>query len=237
MRDEILTVACVLRSGGDFILEDVSNLAKSVNRHFGKVRFICLTDYTEPVSSEAVKFIPLVKLWPSWWAKMELFNLVGPIITLDLDSVPVRDCQDMDLFVRSLGSNDFMCLKDFGRVPYGSGLMAWGKADMRWLFKLFDNDYLKAKHEVSASGYHLYIGGRRYMGDQAYMTQYVPKRMKIILAQDKFDGIDSYKWGVVKNGFKENQRMVFFHGKPRPHQVNPMPEWLIREGWTRERKF
>ena len=238
MRERV-TVACVLKSGGDFGIQDARNLYGSVIRHFGDVDFRCLVDAEAEAFTNAPNwtFQELETDWPSWWAKMELFRLPGPVITLDLDTVPVGDCRDICTFVQSLGPREFMCLRDFGRVPYGSGIMGWGHTNMTWLADLFARDYPQARHRVSKSGYHLYLNNKRYHGDQAYMTEKAPSRMQMVLIQDKFDGIDSYKWTVAKSGLKENQRIVCFHGKPRPLEVRPQPDWLSREGWTRERSL
>lgn len=73
------TVACVLRSGGDFGPEHVQWLARQVPG------LVCLSDVPVP----GVETIRLEHDWPSWWAKMEMFGpaLAGDVLMLDLDTV------------------------------------------------------------------------------------------------------------------------------------------------------
>jgi hypothetical protein len=98
-----LIVACVLRSGGIYTPEWVQRLQNGVGRHLTGHRFICLSDV--PVPCER---IPLVTDWPSWWAKIEMFRLKGPVLYLDLDSVIVGDLAP--LFREELtGPADFNC--------------------------------------------------------------------------------------------------------------------------------
>lgn len=74
------TIACVLRSGGDFRPEHVQWLAAQVPG------IVCLSDVPVP----GVPTIALRRGWPKWWAKMEAFNpgvIVGDVLLMDLDTV------------------------------------------------------------------------------------------------------------------------------------------------------
>jgi hypothetical protein len=80
-----LTVACVLRSGGQYHAGHVRGLMAQVETWLPEARFVCLSDV--PVPCERIE---LVSDWPGWWAKLELFqHLKGRTLYLDLDSVIV----------------------------------------------------------------------------------------------------------------------------------------------------
>ena len=67
------TIACVLRSGGDYGPEWVEKLACSAGNVMGYrlgLRFVCLTDMEVP----HVECIPLAYGWPGWFSKLELFR-------------------------------------------------------------------------------------------------------------------------------------------------------------------
>lgn len=82
-----LTVACVLRSGGQYSAWHVAGLRAQVAHWLPAARFVCLSDV--PVDCERV---PLERDWPGWWAKVELFrHFKGRTLYLDLDSVIVGD--------------------------------------------------------------------------------------------------------------------------------------------------
>src|SRR3990172_8259243 len=85
----MITVACVLRSGGDFAPEHVWALKRGVNKYLQMPHeFRILTDYTfaGPAGSK------LREAWPGWWSKLELFRpgtFSGPVLYFDLDTVIV----------------------------------------------------------------------------------------------------------------------------------------------------
>ena len=82
-----LTVASVLRSGGQYNDWHVAGLRAQVSHWLPGARFVCLSDV--PVDCERV---PLEHDWPGWWAKVELFrHFKGRTLYLDLDSVIVGD--------------------------------------------------------------------------------------------------------------------------------------------------
>ncbi|MER9165551.1 hypothetical protein [Mesorhizobium sp. M0715] len=87
------TVACVLRSGGDFEPGDVVRLFNQVSEHLPGAKFRCFSD----VAVQGVEVIPLRHGWPRWWAKMELFlpELPDDWLFFDLDTSIVDSLADM----------------------------------------------------------------------------------------------------------------------------------------------
>lgn len=77
-----MTIACVLRSGGDYSAEHVRWLARQIPG------LVCLSD----VPVDGVECLPLVHDWPGWWSKLEMFGpqLQGDVLMVDLDTVVFR---------------------------------------------------------------------------------------------------------------------------------------------------
>jgi hypothetical protein len=88
----VLSVACVLKSGGIYDHFHVKRLQMHVARHLRiPYRFVCLTDVK---IDEFTETVPLIHGWPGWWAKIELFRpdaLSGRVLYLDLDVSVVGD--------------------------------------------------------------------------------------------------------------------------------------------------
>src|SRR6185437_8074786 len=59
----MLTVACVLKSGGVYTPEYVERLRSGVGQHLDHYKFVCLSDVDVPDR------IPLENDWPGWWSK------------------------------------------------------------------------------------------------------------------------------------------------------------------------
>src|SRR6478609_2567748 len=118
----MLTVACVLKSGGIYDATWVERLRAGVKRHLPlEHRFVCLSDVDVPCER-----IPLEYNWPGWWSKLEAFRLPGPVIYFDLDTAIVGDLSE--IVARTDLWGGFTILEDFYRNKgYGSGVMAWDK--------------------------------------------------------------------------------------------------------------
>lgn len=110
-----LTVASVLRSGGQYNDWHVAGLRAQVSHWLPGARFVCLSDV--PVDCERV---PLEHDWPGWWAKVELFrHFKGRTLYLDLDSVIVGD-------PAPLVTGEFLMIRNW-KYPnlFASGVMSW----------------------------------------------------------------------------------------------------------------
>lgn len=194
-----LTVACVLRSGGDFKPEHVQELRAGVRKHLlSDHRFVCLSDVAVP----GVDTVPLPHAWPGWWAKICLFRpgiFSGRVLYLDLDSVVVGSLEEIASYNGRLAMlSDF-----FEPEKPASGVMAWEAGE-------------------GASAYNLFVGDPRAVmgtlhGDQDWLARGLllpPKRL-----QDLFPGqLVSWK-RHCSAGIPEGARIVSFHGRPRPWEV------------------
>jgi hypothetical protein len=193
----MLKVITVLRSGGEFKRKHVEKIKAMAERHIThEFLFICLTD----TASEEYD-IPLVHNWPRWWAKMEMFNIQGPAIFFDLDTIITGNIDDI---IESLKNEEFVTLRDAYRrgSNIGSGIMSWSK-DISYLYHAFEKDVGQSIH---------------LRGDQDFIQKAVKQNTFL---QDYSREIVSFKADIShgKQYNKEKHKIVFFHGLPRPwHQ-------------------
>lgn len=210
----MLTVACVLKSGGIYTAEWVAKLRAGVSAHLHRDhRFICLTDMRVPCS-----YVPLDMNWPGWWSKIELFRLPPPVLYFDLDTLICGDLDD--IADAALTAPQLVMLEDFYRPGHsGSGVMAWSNSDQAiGLYRRFVADP------------DLYITRHRAGGDQ----EYIEANAKPIDAwQSALPGqFVSYKQHVRKTRvIPDDARVVCLHGKPK---FADMPEGdPVKEKWDR----
>jgi hypothetical protein len=194
------TVACVLRSGGDYDAEDVRRLHEGVKAHLPGARFVCLSDVDVPCER-----IPLRHDWPGWWSKMELFApwIEGDLLYFDLDTIIVGQLSDF-----SGQLNRLAIMRDVMR-PDGlqSSVMFLPEAHRAAVWCAFTADPAGNMRRFS------------WGGDQAFLESlWLPDVARI---QDLLPGqIVSYKADVRRLGrVPENARAVVFHGKPRPREI------------------
>lgn len=205
-RIEPLTVACVLRSGGEYTPEHVQTLAASVALHLPDAAFVCLSDVLVP----GVTTRPLLDPWPGWWAKIELFCrgvFAGRVLYLDLDTVVVGDLSDLASY-----RGPFAMLSDFYAPERpASGVMAWD-ADgptPRAIWARFVTD--PAGH----------MAAYPCEGDQGFIRSVTGDSVDRL--QDHAPGqIVSYKVHCER-GVPSGARIVCAHGRPKPWDA----EWQL----------
>lgn len=209
-----MKIVTVFRSGKDFKPEHVQALKRQCEKHAPWSDFLCLSDV--PVSG--VDTVPLVCNWPGWWSKMEMFapEMRDDFLYMDLDTVVVGDLDDV------LMSGKLTILRDFFRdgrylkEGLGSGIMylPWeARAEVWDAFSVNPGAFMRK-----------YARG----GDQSFLEELWLK--KAARWQDAVPGqIVSYKVhccgsvlgkGSVFRGIPTGARIVSFHGKPRPWDVN-----------------
>jgi hypothetical protein len=190
-----LTVACVLRSGGDFDAEYVERLQHDVAKHLGRRhRFVCLSDV--PVPCER---LPLRHGWPGWWSKLELFEqLRGRVLYFDLDTVIVGSLDAIADY-----PHEFSMLSDFSdERRFASGVMAWSG----------DWGHIARGFAVERIGEY---GSAERWGDQGWIVDHLGRTPESL--QRLFPAqFSSRKLGARD---RRNERVVCFHGHPRPRDV------------------
>ena len=197
----MVAIACVLRSGGDYTPDHVLTLQAMCRRRLKLYeRFVCLTDMKVP----GVHTIPLIKGWPGWWSKLELFRpgLWGAdegVIYLDLDTII------LDRFALTPEPGDFWMLKNWYKPEYASGMMAW-RGDYSFLFR-----------EMPANP-------RARVWDQRYIYRGLMAHGVIPKVLQKKVRAVSYKRHCDKGRGPGDAQVVCFHGTPRPWQVSD--DWV-----------
>lgn len=192
----MITIATVLRSGGDYGPEHVEALRRMCARHAPAHRFVCLTDMPDRVGHGAIE---LHRDWPGWWAKMEMFWLRAPVLYLDLDTVIVRDIGPL---IDAAAGREFVILRDFYRGQ--SNPRAMQSAMMFWAG---DQSRLADGFEAQPR---FYLGG-----DQEYLEQHLG------FTPDYWQDIAPGAVGSFKVSPRTaDERVIIFHGRPRPWEQN-----------------
>lgn len=192
----MLTVACVLKSGGIYDATWVARLKAGVAKHLPiEHRFVCLSDVDVPCER-----IPLEHDWPGWWSKVEAFRLPAPVLYFDLDTAIVGDLTDI---ANQAQEWEFTLLRDFYRLGdgLGSGVMGW-------------NVNVARLYETFAAGPDWWQRACGLGGDQIFIEKQVNQR-GVARWQDRVgDQIVSYKVHC-RAGIPPNARVVALHGQPK----------------------
>ncbi|HEQ98819.1 MAG TPA: hypothetical protein ENO22_05710 [candidate division Zixibacteria bacterium] len=226
----MIKVVCVYRTGGDYSIEYVRRLALGVMKHLTLPhKFVCLTD-EDPYKLRRLvldEIVPLHYDWPGWWSKIEMFALMGPALYLDLDTVIVGDINPLGSWI-SESHNALMMLRGFYRKDICSGIMGWN-GSLLWIYETFREFASDGHFKHTPRALFLNNKRRSFRGDQEWLRDLLKNRgdPEIIMAQDIFSGICSYKVHVLKAGrLPHDCRIVCFHGRPRPHEIKPVPAWM-----------
>jgi len=146
--------------------------------------------------------IPLEHDWPGWWAKCELFKLVGPVLYFDLDTAIVGDLSDIASY--AFRSSQLTMLQDFYAADHcGSGVMAWHGLNVRPL-------YLEMRDRADE----LMKKQRQRMGDQTYIEETIGRPFILRWQSAVPNQIVSYKVHC-RNGIPPDARVVCLHGFPK----------------------
>lgn len=193
-----MTVACVLRSGGDYGPEWVYALRRGLNRWLPDHNFRCLTDV--PAIPAAIAE-PLVHRWPGWWSKIELFRpglFEGPVLYLDLDTLVVGDLSGIASY-----RGPFAMLADFyaakrGRKQGESGVMAWTPGNhTEAIYRAYcDNPITRG-------------------GDGPFIRRHVKHEYLQDLYPGQLTSLKVHAPPRTSNGPPEGARLVCGHGRPR----------------------
>jgi hypothetical protein len=196
-------------------MEHVHKLRAGVAKHLETPHeFICLTD--TPTSD--VSCIPLKDNWPGWWAKISLFDSSlfdagRSILYFDLDTVIVGS---LDGLVKAAEHAPWIVLADFYRQPpryrtisYGSGVMAFRAGAQRQIYDLFARN---PNVRTTCT-----------RGDQEWIEKTAPGAT--FWQEMAPNQIVSYKVHCTE-GLPQNARVVAFHGKPKP--------WEVDASWIKE---
>lgn len=201
-----MDIATVCRSGGEYRPHHANTLARQVWRHCG-IRLSVLTDYDPAEFDDVAQVIKAKRDWPGWWSKLELFEVwTGePVLYMDLDTVVIGDCKHM------VSDGRLMMLEDvYRRGGWQSSVMTWA-ADYSAIAKGFARNSSVIQREYST---------KKKWGDQVYIGDRIGKGHANWLGE-KFPGqTQSFKAHVMRQGLGPDVRIVYFHGRPRPWDVD-----------------
>lgn len=204
----MITVACVLRSGGVYNPEWVAKLQRGVARHLSlQHRFVCFSDVDVPCER-----IPLKTNWPGWWSKLEMFAapIEGTTLYFDLDTVVVGSLNDI-----AAHTHTFTMAHEFYRPALlCSTAMAW-TGDRKVIYEAFARDPvgIARRYDMELPS----ETGR--IGDQAFIEDCLERADTF---RDLFGerSIASYKVHNCEAAPPIDAAVVAFHGQPKPHQLS-----------------
>lgn len=190
----MLTVACVLKSGGVYTPAWAHALKRGVAAHLPEPhRFICLTD----MAVEGIDTVPFIRDLPGWWAKINLFapglfsgSGMGRVLYLDLDVVVTGYLGEIAHFGR------FSAIRDWNIESLNSSVMSWDAETGLPVWDAFDASMLTDRR-----------------GDQWLITRAIPG------AETYPEG-----WCVsyrkhCREGIPDGARVACFHGRPKMPDV------------------
>jgi len=200
-------IICVLKSGGCYTPDYVDKLFNSIHRNSTiSFKFICLSDLAWD-SDYSVH--PLTENFPGWWSKIEMFKYNGPVVTMDLDTLIIRNIDKLlclPLYKSDDDDRIYMMKAANIKRTYTTSIMAWN-GNFKYIFDnfIFDRD-------------------KDYKWDQYYILSEL-KQKWITEIQCLVSGIYSYKRQWEK---QDDTRIIWFHGHPRMHNCN---EEILKEHW------
>lgn len=213
----MINVVC-FKWGTEFGPEYVNKLYNSVLRNTTlDIRFICYTEDPSGVECETREFLePL----PHWWYIIGLFNkehgFKHKVVYMDLDTIILGNIDHI------LSINlPFITLRDYYR-PGGlqTAYIAW---EPKWGEFIWDR--LSSMYSITQySSLRQFTGGtNRFLEESVGLGPEIPR------LQDYVPGeCVSYKVHIRDKQQPCNfndVKMVFFHGKPRPHEVATL-DWM-----------
>lgn len=193
-----MRIITVCRSGGDFKWKHVEALRDQCAKYAPGTEFVCLSD---------IGGMPLLHKWPGWFSKIEMFRLPGPCLYMDLDTVIVDSLAPLLEIART---RPFTVLRDFNHpARVQSSVMAWS-ADNDTLGRLYTRFRCHPRHHMAENNC------SEFWGDQGFIQRYAEGWE---FWQDRIPGaLVSYK-KQCRDGVPDGARVVVFHGKPRPWEV------------------
>ncbi len=209
-----LLIACVLKTGGwknrhmhvEYSAAQVRWLRDQVLKNLRvEHRFVCFSD----IVIDGVEVIPLTDNLPGWWSKIELFKQdYGRVFYIDLDTVIVGDITHMVKHKHSFTVLRNLSSKMAGRI--GSGVMAWS-GDHSHIYHEFMKDPVGHMAECVTSA---------KWGDQGFIQCFKRGNGGWKYLQDLFPNqIVSYKFDLRKKDPRPENRIVCFHGEPKPWET------------------
>jgi hypothetical protein len=208
-----MTAVVCIKAGTKYPVEYANKLFRGVRRYGWTGAFYCLTD--DPTGLEPdIHPVELSPYCEGWWHKIYLFSwdhaIAARLLYMDIDMVVTGSLQDFFDY-----EGDFATASRFNRpkeinttimsIPTGYGREIWLK-------------FLRHRGMVM----------RWFGGDSRFLESvHGPKTRRW---QEMFPGqLVSYKKHVMGHSLPEGTRLVSFHGKPDPEDVD---DEFVRRCWV-----
>lgn len=183
-----MTHFCCVKVGDKFGDEYPKRLMNGIRRHWkGPLDFVCYTD--KPV--DGVPCEPLLREYPGWWSKINLFGLRRPLVYFDLDVVITGDLTPL------AGIKEFTIIKDWWLPTFNSSVMVLTGKENRVFTRFNVNDI-----------------GKYDFGDQGFIHSVLPDA-----ATFKPECFPSYKASDCREAIPDGAMAVIFHGYPKPSDI------------------
>jgi hypothetical protein len=216
----MLNILTVYKTGGAFTRDYVIKLAKGVRKNLSKShRFICLTDDLDKCEAvyddeNMIQWEPLIHNWPAWYSKAEIFrpdlNKYGRFLFIDLSSVIVGSLDEIASYASGV------CVtEDFYHGGPSQSVLSYTPKALRhvWDRWIADPDHWMKKGNSMEPP---------HFRDQVLMSHLTD----LDYWQNLYPGqVVSFKRDC-EHGVPDNARIVKFHGRPKPHEVN--------KGWVKQ---
>lgn len=216
MIKENLKIFCVLKKSNIYDVDYVKKLKEQLDVYAPNVPLYCISNTHVPCER-----LPMRKLWPNWWSKIEIFrpDIEGDIFFIDLDTVIIDNISDF------LAVNDLTMLTDWNKPQgYGSGLMYLPASSRADVWKKFTENSLG------------YMRKYRIGGDQSFLMECFgqkPLRWQTVLP----GRVLSYKFDrVYIKGIPSEAGIICHHGRPKPRDIGwayPNLEY-VKGKWVRQ---
>ncbi len=209
----MLTIACVLRSGGGYDPSWAQKIKNMAARNLTVPhKFACLSDL-----KDAPDQVPLTHNWAGWWSKLELFSgaIEPPFLYFDLDTVICANFDKLTQIPVDFG----MCQNFNDPKMVNSSVMLFNKVPTQ-VYEKF------AKQPDAYIAHYNRIADGTYVGDQAFIWDALGRNVDLLT--DSFRGIYSYKRHCVRR-LPPDTAICCFHGHPKCHEVND--DW-VKKAWV-----
>lgn len=220
----MIKIISVLKTGGEFTLYHVEKLYNMCNKYITiPYEFFCFSDDNNLKQNNTLKNIKIVPLkynLNGWWSKFEVYQLGGPCLYLDLDTIIISNINHI---INILEPYELVYLRDVYHKDYLQASMLYWNNDKNFIL----NEFLDNFKNIDQLDFHKrYHTPDRPFSDQDILHIIFQKyNLSINFFQDITNEIVSYKADLNNgNNFNENiHKIIFFHGKPRPWEQFNIP--------------
>jgi len=203
---EDLAVVCI-QVGNKYTDDYVIKLRNMVRRNLSTPHdFLCFTDRKK---IPGIHCYPPLNALPGWWQKPSLFNLRGYLrfFYLDLDSVVIGSLDPFLNVDHPFCAATCLNLREHVKGGIESTLMVWDEGFGEEILENFPLNH-------PPKGFH---------GDQ----NWIAATMSTVWRYPR-EWVISYKWDFKKGKATQETKVLSFHGKPNPHEINTP---IVKENW------